>query len=64
VSGPSGDRVLFVGDENGTEYGLNLQTGHQVFSAVTTGKLQASAAVADGMLYFTNGGKFYADGPS
>jgi outer membrane protein assembly factor BamB len=64
ISGPSGDQVLFVGDENGTEYGLNLQTKAEVFQTVTTGKLQASAAVADGMLYFTNGGTFYADAPS
>jgi outer membrane protein assembly factor BamB len=64
VSGPSGDQVALVGDTAGTEYGFNLQNGDQVFAAATSGNLEASAAVANGMLYFTNGGTFYAYGPS
>jgi hypothetical protein len=64
VSGPSGDQVAFIGDVKGTEYGLKLQDGAQVFAAVTGGPLQASAAVANGMLYFISGGKFYAYAPS
>jgi hypothetical protein len=34
-----------------------------VFAAAKSGQLQASAVVADGMLYFTAGGAFYAYGP-
>jgi len=63
VSGPSRHQVVFVGELNGTEHGLKLQNGVQVFTAATTGKLKASATVADGMLYFTNSGKFYAYAP-
>jgi outer membrane protein assembly factor BamB len=63
VSGPSGDQVVFVGDLNGTEHGLKLRNGGRVFVAATSGELQASAAVADGRLYFTSGGLFYAYAP-
>jgi outer membrane protein assembly factor BamB len=55
--------VVFVGDLHGTEYGLDVQDGAQVFAAVTGGQLQASAVVADGMVYFTSGGTFYAYAP-
>jgi outer membrane protein assembly factor BamB len=64
VSGPPGDQVAFIGDNDGTEYGLNVQNGAQVFTNATSGTLTASAAVANGMLYFTNGGTFYAYAPS
>lgn len=64
VSGPPGDQVVFVGDVKGTEHGLKLQNGAQAFAAVTRGYLQASAAVANGMLYFINGGTVYAYAPS
>jgi outer membrane protein assembly factor BamB len=64
VSGPPGDQVALVGDNNGTEYGLNLQDEDEVFSAQTSGTLVASAAVADGTLYFINGGELYAYAPS
>ena len=60
ISGPASDQVVFVGDLDGTEYGLRVQDGVQVFAAETSGQLQASAAVADGMLYFTPGGTFFA----
>jgi outer membrane protein assembly factor BamB len=63
ISGPAGDQVVFVGDDAGTEYGLRVQDGAQVFAAAKSGQLQASAVVADGMLYFTAGGAFYAYGP-
>lgn len=63
ISGPVGDQVVFVGDDAGTEYGLRVQDGTQVFAAVTSGQLQASAVVADGTLYFTSGGAFYAYAP-
>lgn len=49
VSGPPGDQIVFVGDVKGTEHALNLQNGAQALAAVTTGYLQASAAVANGM---------------
>jgi hypothetical protein len=49
---------------HGHRHGFDLQNGIPVFSAATSGKLQASAAVAVGMLYFTNGGFFYAYAPS
>lgn len=64
VSGPAADQVLFVGDVNGTGYGLNLQTGARVFAAVTGGEFEASAAVAAGRLYFTPGGTLCAYVPS
>jgi outer membrane protein assembly factor BamB len=64
LSGPSGDQVVLVGDTAGTEYGLSLHDGTQVFAAPTSGNLDASAAVANGMLYFIGGGTFYAYGPS
>ena len=54
------EQVVFIGDNNGTEYGLSLQNGGQVFSGATSGTLTASAAVADGMLYFINEGTLYA----
>ena len=55
--------MVFLGDGAGTEYGLRVQDGAQVFAAPTGGQLQASAVVADGMLYFTPGGTFYAYAP-
>jgi outer membrane protein assembly factor BamB len=64
ISGPPGNQVVFVGDNDGTEYGLNLGNGAQVFSNLTSGTLTASAAVAVGMLYFSNGATFYAYSPS
>lgn len=64
ISGRPGEQVVFVGDTKGTEHGLNLKNGAPAFAAVTPGYLQASAAVANGMLYFINGGTVYAYAPS
>ena len=64
IAGPPDDQVVFVGDVDGTEYGLLVQNGAQVFAATTSGQLQASAVVADGMLYFTPGRTIYAYAPS
>jgi outer membrane protein assembly factor BamB len=63
VAGGSGNQVLFIGDLNKHEYGLSLQDGSQVFSASVTGNPEASAAVANGMLYFTSGSTLYAYAP-
>ena len=64
ISGPPGNQVVFIGDNDGTEYGLNLQSGARVSSTATSGTLTASAAVADGMLYIVNGSTIYAYAPS
>jgi outer membrane protein assembly factor BamB len=64
VSGSAGDQVVFIGDLDDTEYGLNLQTGAKVFAVATSSQIRASAAVAGGMLYFTSPGTFYAYAPS
>jgi outer membrane protein assembly factor BamB len=63
IAGPKGHQVLFVGDVKGREYGLLLRSGAQVFAAATNSRLQASAAVAAGMLYFISAGKVYAYAP-
>jgi hypothetical protein len=54
--------MLFAGDTNGHEYGFSLATGAQLFTA-TTGKIQDSAAVANGTLYFASAGTLYAYSP-
>jgi outer membrane protein assembly factor BamB len=63
VAGPPGHRVLFAGDFHGDEFGLLVNNGSQVFAASPGGKLQASSAVAAGMLYFDSGGTLYAYAP-
>jgi eukaryotic-like serine/threonine-protein kinase len=64
VSGGPGNQVLFIGDLNDHEYGFALAGGTRLFSAATTGKIQDSAAVANGTLYFAAGGTLYADAPA
>lgn len=63
ISGGPGNQVLFIGDTNDHEYGFTLASGSRVFSVATTGKIQDSAAVADGTLYFAAGGTLYAYAP-
>jgi outer membrane protein assembly factor BamB len=64
VSGAPGDQVLFVGDTNDHEYGFSLATGTQTFAAATASKVQDSAAIANGTLYFASGGTLYAYVPT
>lgn len=63
VSGAPGDQAVFVGDLNDSEYGYRLADGTQVFVATTTAKIQDSAAIAAGTLYFASGGTLYAYAP-
>lgn len=63
VSGTTGGQVLFIGDLNDHEYGLSLQNGALLFAALTKGQINASAAVANGMLYFPSDGTLYAYAP-
>lgn len=63
ISGGPGNQVLFIGDTNDHEYGFTLASGSRVFSVATSGKIQDSAAVADGTLYFAAGGTLYAYAP-
>jgi outer membrane protein assembly factor BamB len=64
VSGGPGSQALFVGDLDGHEYGLSLANGNQLFAVTTTGKIQDSAAVANGTLYFAAAGTLYAYAPA
>ena len=63
VSGAQGNEVLFIGDLNDHEYGFALANGTRLFSAAASGKIQDSAAVANGTLYFAAGGTLYAYAP-
>jgi outer membrane protein assembly factor BamB len=64
VSGGRGDQAVFAGNLNGTEYGFSLATGALLFSFDTGNKIVASAAVANGILYFASrNGQLYAYSP-
>jgi outer membrane protein assembly factor BamB len=64
VSGGPGNQVLFIGDLNDQEYGFSLANGTQLFSVATASRIQDSAAVADGTLYFASAGTLYAYAPA
>ncbi len=57
ITGATGDEVLFVGDLTDYEYGYRLSDGALLFTQTVAGKIEASSAVSDGMLFFaTTGG--------
>jgi len=52
---------VYFGDQAGTEYSLNIKTGHENWSFQTGGAIKAGADYYDGNLYFGNyAGSFYA----
>ena len=52
---------VYFGDQGGTEYSLNIKTGHQNWSFPTGGSIKGGAVYYGGNLYFGNyGGSFYA----
>ncbi len=52
---------VYFGDQAGTEYSLNVHTGHENWSFPTGGSIKAGADYYDGNLYFGNyAGDFYA----
>jgi outer membrane protein assembly factor BamB len=63
VTGGTDDKVVFLGNTSGGEYGYSARTGKELFSADTTHNITASAAVSGGMLYFADyTGTLYAYG--
>jgi outer membrane protein assembly factor BamB len=52
---------VYFGDQAGTEYSLNVKTGHENWSFPTGGPIKAGADYYEGNLYFGNyAGSFYA----
>jgi outer membrane protein assembly factor BamB len=52
---------VYFGDQGGTEYSLNEQTGHENWSFSTGGAIKGATDYYDGKLYFGNyAGQFYA----
>ncbi len=52
---------VYFGDQSGTEYSLNVRTGHENWHFSTGGSIKAGADYYDGNLYFGNyAGSFYA----
>jgi outer membrane protein assembly factor BamB len=52
---------VYFGDQDGTEYSLNIKTGKKNWEFATGGAIKAGAAYADGDLFFGNyAGAFYA----
>ena len=47
---------VYFGDQAGTEYSLNIKTGHENWSFATDGSIKAGAAYHDGDLFFGNYG--------
>lgn len=63
VTGPAGDRVVWVGSENGKVYAFSADTGRELWSTQTGSFVLASAAPADGRIYITSDdGYLYAYG--
>jgi outer membrane protein assembly factor BamB len=54
---------VYFGDQNGTEYSLNIHNGHENWHFSTGGSIKAGAVYYGGNLYFGNyAGSFYAVG--
>lgn len=61
VSGAIGNQLGFIGDAAGDEYGFAITDGGEVFSFHAGGKIVASTAISDGMIFFASSdGLLYA----
>ncbi len=53
------DEIVFVGDQNGVFYALDLTNGEELWSLKTDGNIQANATLVDDNVFFESANVFY-----